>query len=59
MSHLEVLVDRFKVSLERKDDTFGEDELLFRLADIIEYVYYFQKLIKKEELNELLNDLKS
>ncbi len=58
MSHLETLVDRFRVSLERKDETFGEEELLFRLAEIIEYVYYFHKLIKKEELLELINDLK-
>jgi hypothetical protein len=58
MSHLSTLTERFIVSLENKDETFGEDELKFRLADIIEYVYYFHKLIKKEELNELLNDLK-
>jgi len=59
MSHLETLIDRFKVSLENRNETFGEDEVKFRLADIVEYVYFFHKLIKKDELNELVNDLKS
>jgi hypothetical protein len=58
MSHLSTLTERFIVSLENKDETFGEDELKFRLADIIEYLYYFSPKVKKNEIIEIVNELK-
>jgi hypothetical protein len=58
MSKLGDLVDKFTISLEKKDERFGEDELKFRLAEVIEYLYYFSPKVKKSEMIEIVNELK-
>jgi hypothetical protein len=61
MSHLSALVERFIRAIDHCDIPIAyndaEKKLKHTVANIIEYVYFFQKNIKKEEVTELVEDL--
>jgi hypothetical protein len=61
MSHLSTLVERVERAIDHleipRDLKDRETRLKQRIANIIEYIYFFRQNIEKKEITQLINEL--